>query len=699
MKRFPHWTILCVTLGAFLLPLMGGHLSIEAGHILPDDNLLTAILNGDTVPFVTHFLISLLFFIPLTVTLFTHKISHVANLRITFWLALFGACAGVSISVSNFPAVTILSILDWTMMSLAFFAVTLCCGRKQSAFPLLGFVAGATLVALFGILEFRDMRVFDPGYRIFAHQISPNQAGALFASGTLLTLVMSLRYERLAKLGLILAAVLQCFALFLTQSKGAIICLPIGILVVIVGLLATKAVKPGQAIAVVLIPLVFAGFLGMTAQKAAAAQSGSKVVSRLTNGGAESAQSAGFRKLLWQSAIDLTKEHPYGWGMGSFWYESTRPGRVTQTTLTHQTFLQITAEASPIASFSLAAFIVMVVAWGLRGIRQLSQESKILLVGVAGALSVAVAHNFIDSDMYIFGLGAFVFLLCGSFTASSADSQAPEFIFALPKWAFAGTAALLIPLCVSVGLAEMFRAKARGYMDVRDRQGMSAAASSAISSTFADGQAYALRALAQPNEDDFLAATRFLPSPKSYRALADFYLSQNKIQECFRALEKALERDPNNAAALKKYVEAANQAGDEKIAREKAEQLIATENTTYFTVRSQPEFIPTQTYAVRIFLASITPDKKQKAQYLADAIKGFRQYRDTTGPVVLRDVGETQNVAVAGEDKGTLRLNYTIALDACKQLETLQREAGVSFGFDPAEEAGKFAAALESLNK
>ncbi len=698
MKRFPHWTILCVMLGAFLLPIMGGHISIEAGRIHPDESLLAAILKGDAVPFLSHFLVSLLFFIPMTVTLFTHKISHVANLRITFWLALFGACAGVSISISSFPAVTILSILDWTMMSLAFFAVTLCCGRKQSAYPIFGFIAGATIVAFLGIIEFRDMRVFDPGYRIFASQVSPNQAGALFASGTILTLVMSLRCERLAKLALILAAVLQSFALILTQSKGAVICLPIGVAVVILGLIATKAVKPGQAIAVLLIPILFAGFLGTTAQKAAAAQSGTTVVSRLTNGGAETAQSAGFRKLLWLSAIDLTKQHPYGWGMGSFWYESTRPGRVTQTTLTHQTFLQVTAEASPIASFSLGAFIIMVLVWGLRGIRQLSQESKVLLVGVAGALSVAIAHNFIDSDMYIFGLGALVFLLCGAFTASSADSQAPEFIFALPKWAFAATAILLIPMCLSVGLAEVFRAQARGFMDVGDRQGMAAAANSAISVTFADGQAYALRALAQPNEDDFLAAARFLPSPKSYRALADYYLSQNKIQDCFRALEKALERDPNNAAALKKYMEAAHQAGDDKIAKEKAEQLIATEKTTYFTVRSQPEFIPTQTYSARLYLASVTPDKKQKAEYLADAVKGFIQYRDVTGPVVLRDLGDG-TLAIAGEDKGTLRVNYTMALDACKQLATLQREAGLSFGFDPAAEADKFAAALESLNK
>ena len=699
MNKLPHWTILSIALGAFLLPLLGGHLSIESGAIEPGANVLRAMLSGEDAPFLTHFLLSLLFFIPFTVTLFTKKISHVVNLRISFWLALFGACVGVSVVVTSFPAVTILNILEWAMMSLAFFSVTLCCGRKQSVIPLNGFIAGSTLAAILGIMEYGQARLADPGYRIFALQVGPNQAGALFAIGTVLCLVMSLRYDRLPKLALLLAGLMQGFALALTQSKGAILCLPIGLLFVLVGLLLLKPAKPGTVLATILCPLILIGLLTATAQRSASIQSGTSIGSRVTNSGGEAVQSAGFRKLLWSSAIELTKERPYGWGLGSFWYESTRPGKVTQTTLAHQTFLQLACEASPVAPVALIAFLGAVVIWGLRGIKTLSKESQVFLVSLLGALAVAIAHNFIDSDMYIYGLGSAVFLFCGAFTASSSDSQAPEFVFALPKFAFAATAILLIPLCISVGAAELFRAQARGALYANDRPGMIAAANAALSVTLADGQAYALKALAQPDETDLIAAAHLHPSPKSYRALAEFYLNNNKPQECFRALNHALERDPNNPGALKKFMEAAEKFDDLELARSKAEALVATETTTYFTVRSQPEFIPTQTYVARLFLAKTSKDDEAKARYLIDAIKGFIEYRDITGPVLKRNLAIMPNGNFAGEDRKTLETNYNLARTACLELIPLQRRLGLSPGFDPEREAATFAEALEALNK
>lgn len=699
MRKLPHWTILCISLGAFLLPLLGGHLSIEFGKIHAEDSLLSAILSGEQAPFLTHFLLSLLFFIPLTATLFSRKISHVVNLRITFWLAVFAACIGVSIIVSSFPAVTILNILEWAMMSLAFFAVTLCCGRKQSIFPVGGFLAGSTLAAVLGILEYGQARLSDPGYRIFALQVGPNQAGALFAAGTVLALAMSLRCERLPRLALILSSILQSFALVLTQSKGAIICLPVGIFVLVVGLLMLKPVKASAIIASVILPLLVTGVLAVAAQKASTSPAGVNAISRVTNSGAEASQSAGFRKLLWVSAIDLTKERPYGWGLGTYWYESTRPGKITQTTLAHQTFLQLASEASPLAPISLLAFFGAILVWGARGIRKLSGDSQILLVGVASTLIVAIAHNFVDSDMYIFGLGAFVFLLCGAFTSSSSDSQAPEFIFTLPKIAYGLTALMLIPLCISVGLAEMYRAVARGAMDERNPDSVLSAADSALSVTLADGQAFALRARVSRKEEDFVAAAKLHPSPKFYRALADYYLNAGKYQECFNALNKALERDPNNPSALSKYIDAAIAADNLDLAKEKALKLIATESTTYFTVRSQPEFIPTQTYSARLFLAKQTTDEKEKAKLLDEAVKGFIQYRDITGPVVTRTLKQLPDAVVAGEDRGTLETNYKAAMDACKQLIELQRRLGLSLGFDPAAEADAFAKALGSVTK
>jgi tetratricopeptide (TPR) repeat protein len=699
VNKLPHWTILCVALGAFLLPIMGGHLSIESGNLLAGDNVFLAILSGDQAPFLTHFFLSLLFFIPICANLLAKKINHVVNLRISFWLATLGACIGVSIAVSSFPAVTIGVVLEWAMMSMAFFAVTLCCGRKQSSIPILSFVAGSTLAAILGIAEYGAMKAFDPGFRIFAMQVGPNQAGALFATGTVLCLAMAFRFERVARLSLILSAVMQCFALALTQSKGAIVCLPIGILFLVIGLLILKAAKPVAIVSGILIPLMLTGGLAVAMQKAAKSQSSSAVMSRVISSGAEASQSQDFRKLLWSSAIDLTKQRPYGWGMGTFWYESTRPGKITQTTLAHQTFLQLAAEASPIAAISLVGFLCSVVIWGLRGIKTQSDDNKILLIGLLGALSVSVAHNLVDSDMYVFGLGALVFLLCGSFVASSSDSQAPEYIFALPKIAFGATAVLLIPICMAVGFSELYRAKARGALSQNDSTGITANSNTALTINFIDGQAFALKALVTRAEEDFVNATKLHPSPKSFRALSDYFQSKQMYNESYNALNRALERDPNNGPALLKYVQEAIESGNNELANQKARRLVEIEKSSYFTVRSQPEFIPTQSYVARVILAKLSSSNEEKSAFLRDAVKGFAQYRDITGPVILRNLAVLPTGTFGGESRKTLEENYKMAIDACNELAKIQRLAPRDLGFDVAAEAAKFTGALEALNK
>ena len=699
MIKLPHWTIICIAIGAFLLPITGGYPSLDGGRILAADNVLLSVIGGEKSPFLAHFLLSLLFFIPICSTLLAKKISHVVNLRITIWLAILGACIGVSIVSSSFPSVTVGVILEWAMMSLAFFAVTLCCGRRQSSIPINCFLAGSTTAAIFGILEYGRMRSFDPNWRISAMQVGPNQAGALFAAGTILCLAMSLRYDRLPRLALVLSAILQSFALVLTQSKGAIVCLPIGLVVLVGGLLILKSVKPVAILGGIIVPMILTGTLAVVVQKSINKQVGGQAISRVMNSGAEAAQSSGFRKLLWSSAIELTEKKPFGWGMGTFWYESTRPGKVTQTTLAHQTFLQLACEASPIAALSLVGFLGGVVIWGLRGIKTQSPDGQMVLIGLLATLSVAIAHNFVDSDMYVFGLGSLVFLLCGSFVGSSSDSQAPEFIFALPKIAFGFTAALLIPLCLAVGFSELNRAIARGAIGERIPETVTQATNAAIAFNFIDGQAYAQRALVTRSEEDLVNATKLHPSPKFFRALSDYYAGKQMHQQSFNALNRALERDPNNAPALLKFMEEAFGIGDLELGTVKAKQLIATENTSYFQVRSQPEFIPTQTYIARLFLAKITTDKQEKARLLAEAIKGFAQYRKTTGPVIMRGLAEEPKGNFGGEDHQSLESNYKMAQEACALLVGLQGQGANQLDFNLPGEAAEFGKALAELNK
>lgn len=678
---------------------MGGHASIEAGRIASDVGVVKAILDGSYAPFLTHTLLSLLFIVPMTFSLLTKRISHVCSIKITSWLIVFGGCALGSVIFTSFWLTTVQTTLDWALMASSFFAVALCCGRRMSLYPLCGYAISTMLVALLGIMEYNATKAFDPGWRIFALQVGPNQAGAVLALGLCTCLGLSVMFDRLPRLGFIMGAFLNGLGLALTQSKGAIYCLPVGLVALLVVLLALKPVKPAVALGTVVAGAVlFAAGLGM-AVKGAQVQSGaaqSGALTRMANTSESSVQSSEFRKNLWLSAVDLIKTRPQGWGMGSFGYESTRPGRVTQTTLAHQTFLQLGAEATIFAPAALVGFLGSVAIVGFRGSRKLSTQSKVLLATATGAMAVAIAHNLIDSDMYVFGLGSFVFLLAGVVVATSADSQAPEYVFRAPKIGFAAAVFGLVPLCFMIGFAELNRAQARGALDARDGSGVVAHANTAMSFAFADGQAAAIKALVTRSEDDLITATRFHPSPKAFRALADFYLAKPDVQAAFRALNRALERDPNNASALKKYYETASVAGNEELAVEYAQKLVATEKTSYFTVRSQPEFVPLQTYQARLFLAEKPQNKGKRIQLLTEAFKGYRDYRDRTVPTVLRMSGGNKEVSISGEDHQSLSDNVTEGKWILEEL----KKAGAS---DPdiqfEAEFARFAEVFEDLNK
>ncbi|MEI7987148.1 MAG: hypothetical protein WCI55_16115, partial [Armatimonadota bacterium] len=272
-------------------------------------------------------------------------------------------------------------------------------------------------------------------------------------------------------------------------------------------------------------------------------------------------------------------------------------------------------------------------------------------------------------------------------------------IFALPKIAFGATAILLIPVCLSVGLSELYRALGRGALESRDFAASISSANSALSVNFIDGQAYALRALATQREDDLVNATKLHPSPKTYRALSNYYFGKKMLNESYNALNKALERDPNNAPALLKYLQQAFETENNELVVKKANQLIDAEKSTYFTVRSQPEFVPTQSYVARLFLVKLSTNNQEKSKLLEEAIKGFAQYRDTTGPVILRNLAVSPDGSFGGESRKTLEENYKMAIDACTDLEKLQRLAPRTLGFDLPTEATKFARALAGLNK
>jgi O-antigen ligase len=683
-----------VCLGAFALPVIGGFLSTDAISIPVDSNPIQVVLSGSQAPFLTHSFVFLLFLFPILSALTQRKVVHVPNIRISLWLAIFGAFVVSSLSFSSFWLNSLMGVLQWIMMTAAYFAVCINGGKKQSIWVVSSLFAGMCVAAIFGILEYGQMRLEDPGHRILALQAGPNQAGALFASGVLLGFPLMFRFDRLGKMGVFAGIVLQGLALVLTQSKGAIFCVPVGLAVLVISFLILKPVKPAITLVGICLPFLLIGVMSFGIQQAAKQKEGggSAPMARFANSSESSTQSAGFRKLLWLSAVDLIKQRPLGWGINTFGFESTRPGRSTQTGLAHQTFLQLGSEASLVAPVALLGFFIALVYRGLRGIKNASQETQLLLIGSISALAVAIAHNFIDSDMYYFGLGTMVFVLVGSITSASTDSQAPEVIFKVPKFAVVCLSCVLIPICLLIGSAEYFRASARGAIEKSNLSLATENVNRALSLVYIDGSSHAILGLLQQNEAELKRATEFSPTPKNFRALASNYLRNNKSAEAFKALKSALERDPLNAQAMWLLVTASEAVGDESTAIQYANRLIESENTTYFQVRSLAEFVPLQTYEARLFLAKKELDPVKKAKLLSEAVRGFAEYSKLTVPVIVRfsKVG----LVYGGDDPKSATNKLQTGKAAAEEFQRLRVTVE---GFDPAGAITAFEAALELL--
>ncbi len=694
MKR-PPIGVLSLAIGSALCALLNGRYPMDAGQFEGGSFSLATL--WENAPFLGHCLVFWFFLIPLLQAIMARKVVHVPSIKISGWLAVFAGLIGSSLIFSYFVSVSVLNFVEFAMMIGGFYAVTSSAGKKQSLWVIGGWFAGITLVALIGLREYATMKAIDPSWRIFANQHNPNQAGALLASGILLGIPLLFSGDRLSKLGISFALLLQGLALFLTQSKGALVCLPVGLAALAVCLMTIRPVQIGKALFALAVIVVMLGGLAFAAQNAGKTQTssgGAAPLSRFSNAGEASTQSAGFRKQLWLSAIDLAKERPYGWGLGAFQFESTRPGRVTQTALAHQSYLQLGAEASLFAPVALVGFFIAVAVKGGKGSAQLPLQSKLILCSGFGALAVLLAHNAIDSDLYINNLGMLVFMLCGAICASSADSQSPEVIFRIPRMAVGAAVAIFIPLSASVGLGELLRAQARGALAAADSVRATQLAKSSLSISPVDGHAHSILARATGSLEEAKLAASLTPSPKNHRAVAGIYLRDGKYQEARTAYNRALARDPNNFPALLGLMKAGEQFGMEEDAKSAASRLIAVEKTTYFTVTSQAEVIPTASYQARLYLASLNPSNR--SELLIEATQGFIRYRDITVPMAKRQFEANPNSNVGGEDKSAMIDTLTKAANAAKELAKLQPR---DLGFDPAAEATRFEAAAAGLVK
>jgi hypothetical protein len=704
-------------LAGLLTPIFGGY--VASDQLTVDPSALVASMGEGQAPILQHALIALPVFLALILLLLGRRIQQIPHPTVAVALMLTVGVLAPAVAGSTYRAIATNVWMEWIAYGVAYLACVSGLGRRIGPSALLGAVfAGCVWIALRGVIEYGQMRGIDPTWRIFAGWSNPNATAAMLTLGLFCGLALSDVKERLAVFGIVLGGAFILFAIFLTGSKGAtLFAIPVGTVLFAV---LNGPRKPWLwALALVSLPLIGFGFLksllflpaavvlgmlltaksgprvwgtfaagvvlvlllSVTAPKSggSSAPTGITPGTRIASASKTQDQSATFRLNLWKSAVSLAKERPvFGWGLGSYRYESARPGIATATVFAHNTYLQLAAEAGVGALLVFLGFLGLWARRVLRGSSRLPDGQRAAFAAAVGGIAAILAHCLVDSDLSYFGLGLAFFMVLGAATLLAADAVAPEFVPQPSRGVAAGGVALLWLLFAYLAWGDLAKSEVR----FAQTHGQAGDISSIESIASWDGDAAYLVAAGQPSlearEAGLKRTFELLPTPKVARALATLQASHGDYGVAEATLLRVLPHDRLNLKTLSLLMQIQQQEGLPDRAEETARRIVAVEETDYFKIRSLDEVIPTETYQARIVLADAEKDPARKAALLADAARGIRQYADITVPEIVRAAKTDPTARYAGESldtaKGKLADGVRAATEAARLFRVLKNE-------------------------
>ena len=649
MKNKLDVPLILIAIAAFLAPLIGGQVAVDSMALAPgSDPILSAFVGASETPTLSHAILALLCTSALVVMLLRRKVLQVPNNTVSGLLIILLSLIVSTIGVSSFRYVSIPAGIEWVTYGICFYAVVAAGGRQRGPTVLLSAIfGGCVLLSLLGIREYGDMKAIDPTWRIFPQWVGPNAMAAVLVVGYYLGLGLAINEKRSVSLAISLGCVVIGMALFLTQSKGSLLSFAVGLfafgLLLLIWmpkkeLLRAVGITGGTLAAVIV--LAAAITLQPKGNHSTAGSAALSPGARLVDTGTSADQSVGFRKLLWASAIKLTKTNPMGSGIGTFQFESARPGLTTQTHFAHESYLQLAAEASILAPLLLVAALLCWARLVFRGGSKLQSPQNVLRASVFASVLAIAGHSLIDSDFSYYGIGLIVFILLGVGLLLSSDAVAPEFLPAVFRRSAAGGTALLTVLLLFLGYVEGSRALVRGNIASKAPNDAISSLDSLRSTAPWDAEVWYLSAESTRDPAQQLEYAKKTvdlgPSTRNLRMLARLEAMQGHTSDALGSLERARELDPNNLQTLTTLAMIQTQIGEDDKAKLTWKKLVHVEDSGYFKVRSLPELIATDTYYARIVLAASASDPKEKIALLQPAVDGYKQYVRLTIPNVVR---------------------------------------------------------------
>lgn len=618
--------------GAALAVLFGGTISLDSIRVL-DGSLLAGIFGGNELPLLQHALIGAFFGSSLLITLVTRRVIILPPSKISiagFW---FLSVLALSCLSSQFLSTSLTTLFEWTLYGAAFLAAISCLGRTTGPLRLAQVVVAAiAILALIGIREYGQMKAVDPSWRIFAGWMNPNILGGLLLLGMFPAFGLIAAAEKpIEKLIWGLLAIAIGFAIVLTQSRGALLSGLGGVIILLI-----LSIRRNRGLALAAAATFSIVVLLSFAQSTTAADPGTQVAaSRIGAVAATQTQSVGFRVELWKTAVDLMKSRPAGYGLGTFQFVSGSPGRVTKTTLAHNTYLQLGAEASVVAPL-LLVFVIL----GCVGTMVLRQHpsrppGNNVALSIAAGLLAGLANNLQDSHMYHFGYGIIFALLLAVGMQLSADGTMPEILPKSLRYAGAlGAATIPIIGLVYFGTSEYFRA-------TRNVDGLK-------SMPLAEGANFAAIAQLEPSREFLIKAVGAAPTSKNLRRLATTYIAAGEVDTALPYLLRARRLEPSDPLTLLALWQVYRSNGNESARRAIVAETRAADKSSYGLIRSLPDLVPTEPAEIRLNESQIDP--REAAELRQEAAAIYRDYYLRTWPQIKAMPSEiAAQVGYAGE--------------------------------------------------
>lgn len=434
-------------------------------------------------------------------------------------------------------------------------------------------VAGSAVVADLGVQEYVvHLRAGNPSWRIFAASTPDFLAGyfvlllpvtlALFLEvPSLRGLTPLLRTAAALVLGVVL--LLQLAALLTTGSRFGLVSLGISLVVFAggVGLALGRGLELPKATRG-LLGVIFSALIGGGAVFAR------PVLGRLQN---LHDNSAAFRVWTWRGSLHMAFANPIlGTGVGTWTNLYPRYALTGFTRLAHNSYLQMADECGFPALLALLAALILLGISVVRGLRSAPQaeagggwlpaDPRLLRCGLLAALAGGVVQNMIDSDWYVFFLGAVFWTLAGLAAGSPGAEvrQAPRPVPKVVLAAAALAAAVLLLLTGAQGIGAGYALAALAQR-VADPGGAVESYSAArlwdpLNGRYPSDLGYGVEYVRQGDllnaETTLQAAAALEPSSVNYRRLGTVLQAEHKMADALTAYQAGLRAEPNSLELL-----------------------------------------------------------------------------------------------------------------------------------------------------